>query len=85
MRWLLVLTNALGEVKAWAHCRAHKIDDIARYGGGEHEVLAFNYFRVWEELLDVIDFLGETVIKQAIGFVHDQCMQIWGFDTRVVI
>jgi N-acyl-D-aspartate/D-glutamate deacylase len=80
---LLVLVDALGKVEARTECLAHKIDYVSGHGGGEHEILAFDHLRVWQEFPDLVDLLGEAVVKQAVGLVHDECVQVRALDARV--
>lgn len=80
---LLLLVNALGEVEARAKGAADKIDHVAGNGGREHEVLALSLGRVGEVSPDLVDLLGETVVQQAIGLVHDEGVQVGGLDAGV--
>jgi hypothetical protein len=83
MRGLLVFVDALGEVEAGAERLAHKVDDVAGHGGGEHEVLALRQLGVGQVRPDLVNLLGEAVVEQAVGLVHDQGVQVGGLDARV--
>ena len=80
---LLLLVNALGEVEARAKGAADKIDHVAGNSGREHEVLALHLGRIGEVSPDLVDLLGETVVQQAIGLVHDEGVQVGGLDAGV--
>jgi hypothetical protein len=82
---LFVLVDAAGKVEAGAQGAAHEVDDVARDGGGEHEVLALDLFGVGQEGADLVDFLGEAFVEQAVGFIQDQGVEVGRFDARVVV
>jgi hypothetical protein len=80
-----ILVDALGEVEPGTHGLADQVDDVAGDGGGEHEVLAFDFRWVGEEVLDLVDLLRKSIVHQAIGFVHDQRAEFGRLDARVVV
>lgn len=82
---LLVLADALGEVEAGAHGPADEIDHVSWHGGREHEVLAFDFLWVGQVLFDVVDFALESVVQEAIGLVHDKCIEVGCLDARVCV
>jgi hypothetical protein len=85
VRWFFVFIHTLCEVEAGSHGRADKADNLAGNSSGEHEVLAFDFSWVGQEVLNLVNLLGEPVVHQAIGLVHDQCTQFGGLDARVWI
>lgn len=80
---LLVLVDALGEVETGAQSLPNQIDDVSWDGSREHEVLAFHLLRVRQVLSDVVNLPLEAVVQQAIGLVHDECIEVRCLDARI--
>jgi len=82
---LFIFVYTLGKVETGPHGLADEVDNVAGNGGGEHDILAFNFTGVGQMPFDLINLHGKAFVKQTVGLIQDQGVEVGGLDTRIGI
>lgn len=81
--WCLVWVDSLDELEVLLESRSDQAHDLAWNSGGEEKGLSVDLLAWWENLHDLLNVLGETLIQETIGLVEDDRLQAWCRDLAV--
>lgn len=81
--WCLVWVDSLDKLEVLLEGRPDQAHDLAWNSGGEEKGLAVDLLAGRENLHDLLDVLGETLVQKTIGLIEDNSLQAWRRDSAV--
>lgn len=81
--WSLIWVDGLDELEVLLEGRSDEAHDLAWNSGGEEKSLSVDLLAWWENLHDVLNILGETLVQKTIGLIKDDGLQARCRDSAV--
>lgn len=81
--WSLIWVDSLDKLEVLLEGGSDQAHDLAWNSGGEEKSLSVDLLAWWENLHDVLNVLGETLVQKTIGLIKDDGLQSWCRDSAV--